>query len=730
MDTLPPAEASLDVRLLLNHPALSFLGKEGATWVAARLERVDCYTGQTVVEQGTVERALFLVLSGTARVVRGGNDAGRLEPGNYFGELGLLAGQARGSSIVASSPLALARLSRERFDELAVAKPKLCLDFTQALLAHIVQPNPLEVPAEASESFGVLLRQRPFSLQSTVTALVEGVPQVARRGTLVGELLASRSHGNQVVAGLLDRKLVSLSTPIASDCTVEPVTAASLDGQRIFRNSQSLLLLEAARAVAPTLRIRIGHSVGMGQRVAVQGLPVAELPGLAACIERRMLELVATNVPLREEWWTVDQARDHFREQGWEDAVALLVTWREPAVPLVSYGSVYALSMGPLVARAGRVDGFEVLVDREGLLLMYGSEAAPRSRRSPSSQLPRELSAASEALAVSEQTSLMTSDQERWLATLGVTSVGALNKTCIEGNVSSLIRVSEGYQEKRISRIADEIQARREQVRVVCIAGPSSAGKTTFIKRLSVQLQVNGLRPVPVSLDDYYCDRERTPRDEAGEYDFEALEALQLDLLGTHVTRLLQGESVRTARYHFPSGKSQPEGGAPIQLREQDILMLEGIHGLNPKLLGSNLVGGLFRIFVCPLAQLPFDDLTRVHASDVRLIRRIVRDRHSRGHNAADTIQRWPSVRAGERRHIFAYQHHADAVFDSSLIYELAVLKVYAERYLLEVPPSHPAYATAFRLLQLIDRFITLYPDHVPPTSILREFIGGSGFEY
>ena len=290
--------------------------------------------------------------------------------------------------------------------------------------------------------------------------------------------------------------------------------------------------------------------------------------------------------------------------------------------------------------------------------------------------------------------------------------------------------MSEGFQEKRIGRIADEIQARGRSVKVVCLAGPSSSGKTTFIKRLKVQLQVNGVNPVGLSLDDYYVDRDLTPKDDKGEFDYEAFEALRVDLLQENFTRLLAGESVRTAHYDFATGASAPTGGPEIKLGPNDILMLEGIHGLNPRLLSALPDTAVYRVFACPLAQLPFDRLTRVHASDVRLLRRLVRDRHSRGSTAAANIMRWASVRSGERKHIFPYQHHADSVFDSSLIYELSVLKVFAERYLLEVPQSHPAYTTAFRLLGLLDRFVTIYPDHVPPTSILREFIGGSGFEY
>jgi uridine kinase len=325
----------------------------------------------------------------------------------------------------------------------------------------------------------------------------------------------------------------------------------------------------------------------------------------------------------------------------------------------------------------------------------------------------------------------MIREHRRWLSAMGVTSVGAFNDLCISGQVTQLIRVAEGFHEKRIGQLADVIAAARHQIRVISIAGPSSSGKSTFIKRLKVQLEIDGIRPVGLSLDDYYVDRERTPRGPGGDWDFEALEATDLPLLHDQVGRLLAGQAVRTARYDFLTGTSHPEGRPPLQLQPGDVLMLEGIHGLDPRLLGDiPRAGEVFRIFIQPATTLPFDRLTRVSATDLRLLRRIVRDRHQRGYSAAENILRWPSVQAGEQEHIFPYHHEADAVFDSTLIYEPAVLKVFAERYLLEVPQSHPAYPTAHRLRSLVDRFVSIYPDHVPPTSLIREFIGGSGFEY
>ncbi|MBN2192318.1 MAG: cyclic nucleotide-binding domain-containing protein [Polyangiaceae bacterium] len=723
----PPAELSTRLGRI---PALASLSGEDLARIAARCAIIEVPTGATIAHEGAPDRSAFLILAGTARLERQGEEIGTLGEGDHLGELSLLALRDRSSTVVAQSPMTLARLDREGYDAIASATPVLALSLWERLLAGTTARLVEEV-----ESSALLLRGRSLPRRSVLRVRTPDGPREVRLGTTVGELLPREVAGRDVVAGLVDHKAVSLSAHVTSDSDLGVLTTSDLDGQRYYRNSQALLLLEAASRVAPEARVRMSHSIGMGQRVTVEGLGDGDLEEFAANVEAAMHSLVTNDRPLLEEWWTVDETRAHFAAAGWDAAVALLEVWREPAVPLVSYGNLYALNPGPLLPSTGRIDGFQVVADGAGLLLMYGQDAAPRSipppAATPGVARPADRNPLTrEALATSHLTAVMTAEHDRWLRALGITSVGAFNAACIAGQVTQLIHVSEGFQEKSIGHIADAILENRARARVVCIAGPSSAGKTTFIKRLEVQLQINGINPVPVSLDDYYVDRDQTPRDAAGEYDFEALDALQLPLLHDHVARLLAGEEVVTAHYDFLSGTSHPAGGRRIQLRPTDLLMLEGIHGLNPRMLAPEMTGAVFRVFVCPLAALPFDRLARVHASDVRLIRRIVRDRHTRGHDATESILRWPSVRAGERRNIFAYQHHADAVFDSSLIYELAVLKVYAEGYLLEVPRSHRAQATAFRLLQLLDRFVTILPEHVPRLSILREFIGKSGFKY
>ncbi|MCA9536232.1 MAG: cyclic nucleotide-binding domain-containing protein [Myxococcales bacterium] len=678
--------------------------------------------GEVLVHEGEADRAVHLIVAGRARVERGGFTLGTASVGDHVGELALLVGRARAASVVAETPLSILTLTHDDFTQLAERWPGVALRLVQALVGGIVDRL-----HDMTDSVGLLLHERSLPQRATVQVRLGERKLEVRTGTRVGSLLAEHGSMDRVVAALVDQQPTSLGAPLLNACAVEPLSVDHWQGQRIYRESLGLLLLEAAALERPGLPVRMGHSAGFAQRVLVAGVDGEARAELAAVILARMRALVEQDLPLRHELWTLGEARAHFRAVGWDSALSLLESWRKPAVAMASYGSVQTLAFGPLVSRTSALGGFDVAPEADGLLLLYGDKGSSAEEPPSPSAVPGSLKRARLA---TEQLATMTRPPSRWLATLGIESVGAFNRACVTGSVPSMIRVSEGFQEKRIADIADLIARRAEQVRVVCIAGPSSTGKTTFIKRLSVQLQVNGISPVGVSLDDYYVDRDHTPRDKAGEYDYEAFEALRTDLLQAQVKGLLAGDEVQLARYDFASGVSHPSGGKRLRLRAGDVLLLEGIHGLNPALLATLPAAEVFRIFVCPLTNLPFDRLHRVHASDVRLLRRIVRDRFTRGSDAAGTIQRWPSVRAGERQHIFPFQHHADAVFDTSLVYELSVLKVYAERYLLEVPRDHPSMGVAYSLLQLLDPFVTIYPDQVPSTSILREFIGGSAFDY
>lgn len=657
----------------------------------------------TIVREGEHGRDMYFVLAGSARVLRGGMPVATAGPGDFFGELGLVVGRPRSATVVALEPLRVGRLEHARYEALAASDPVLALRLTQWIVATLGHEL-----TDMTDSVGLLLQQRSLPRRTRVHVRVGEETREVRTGTRVGSLLAASADAT-MVAALVDRKPVSLDTPLTSDAEIAPLTTEQWEGRRVLRRSVGLLLLEAAHVVAPERPVRIGASVPFGCVVDVEGLAPADAEVLAARLQPAMRVLVKADVEIRTEWWSVEEASAYFAERGDRDAVDLLRTARGPTVPMASCGAAYALATGPFVPRAGMLEGTSVRA-REGALVLAYDERAGRATEAPP---PRCAPNAEDGCSPS-----------RWLAKLGIDSVGALNRACVDGEVSTIIHVAEGFHEKRVGQIADRVTSQRG-LRAICIAGPSSSGKTTFIRRLATQLQVNGLRPVGLSLDDYYVDRARTPRDASGRLDFEALEALDLAALSRDLGRALRGEAVETPRYDFTAGKSLPGQGPRIALEPGDVLLLEGIHGLDPRLLEGVLASDeVHRIFVQPSAGLRFDRLTRVDPIDVRLLRRLVRDRFQRGNDAAETIVRWPSVRAGERAHIRPLEHLADSVFDSSLVYELNVLKVYAERYLLEVPKSHDAYPTACRLRDLVEPFVAIYPDHVPETSILREFIG------
>ncbi len=660
-------------------------------------------------------RHLYLIADGQAVWRREQVAVRHLGPGDHFGELSHLGERHQGEVVTSETPLTVVVLTPAWLSTLEREAPRLALGLALAVADGLGR----EVARLTGETGG-MLRGRSAPRARTVTVTLQGVAHEVPTGTRLREVLPTEVDGALVVAGLLGARPVSLLSQVFTDTAVTPLTVAHWEGRQIYAQSLGLLLLEAAQAVAPDVVVRLGPSRGAIQVVQVEGNGRA---ALAARLHDAMVAHAATDAPFRAEYWATDEAIAWFGQHGWADAVKLLRMRRQGSVRLVSCGQAYALSMGPLLPATGLLKGFTLQPHPEGLALGLGPRD-PRTR-------PAQGRDGAAAAAPQPRDGDMVGEHLRWLGAMGVDSVGALGELCIDGRVSQLIRVAEGFHEKRISHIADQIAHARERIRVISIAGPSSSGKTTLIKRLTVQLQIDGVNPVALSLDDYYVDREKTPRDAAGEWDFEALEALDLPRLQEDVRRLLAGELVAPPRYDFLTGRSLPGAGKPLQLRPGDVLMLEGIHGLNPRLLGERLApGALFRVFVHPATTLPFDRLTRVSATDLRLLRRIVRDRHQRGYKAADNIARWPSVQAGEREHIFPFQGEADAVFDSSLVYEPAVLKIYAERYLLEVPPDHPAFPTAHRLRYLVDRFVSIHPEHVPPTSLLREFIGGSGFEY
>jgi uridine kinase len=528
----------------------------------------------------------------------------------------------------------------------------------------------------------------------------------------VQERLPREIDGAPVVGALVRGRAVPLSRRVPHDEAVAPVTTRSAAGRDVFRRSAGLALLEAARRVgAPALRI--GPSLRTACIVHAAG---GSLSGAwIARLEETLVAMIAADEPILDEVVTVDDAIRRFQAVGWSDAAALLDLRREATVEVLRWGETIALKMGDVVPRAGALAGIALAPHGEGALLDFG----PTIRR--------ELEARPVPTMVLEQRAprygaAMTLGQRGWLEPLGIDSVGALGRACVSELLRELVLVGEGFHEKHLAQVADEVKA-RGGVRVIAIAGPSSSGKTTFIRRLEVQLKVVGMRPWRLSLDDYFVEREKTVRDASGDYDFEALEALDIGVIADQLARLTAGEEVRPPRFDFVTGRPQPAAGAPIRLAGTDVLLMEGIHALSPRILTALAPEQLFRLYIHPAGSLSYDRLTTLEPADVRLLRRIVRDRHQRGHAVVDTLARWTSVRRGERRWIEPHLPDADRVFDTSLVYEPCVLKVHADRFLLEVPRGHAQRPAADRLRALLEPFVPLSPDEVPRTSILREFI-------
>jgi uridine kinase len=535
-------------------------------------------------------------------------------------------------------------------------------------------------------------------------------------GTTVGQFLVGR-HGSLpkgVLAALVNRRLVMLDFPLRGlQVELESVRTDTREGEAVARRSSSLILLEAARELFPDVRLVVGQSLGGGyffRWYAAEALT----PEIVASIGKRMQEICAEDRPFVRRSVTLEEAETIFRASGDESKLALLATHRSSTVAVVSCGRFVDIAQGAAAATTGQVRGCSVVPYEDGLLLRF-----PRNGDTSRMPVPR------------PQPKLFSAYREtrRWNEELGVAHVGSLNHLCLSREITEVIRIAEGFHEKKVAQIADAIAAERKRVRLVLVAGPSSSGKTTFIRRLAIQLRVNGIMPVGLSLDDYFLDRAKTPLGSDGKPDFESIEALDLDLFNRHLAAFLRGEEVAVPRFDFIIGERvDPNRWSQARLEPDQVLLMEGLHGLNPRLTRAVPEAAKYRIFISALTQLTLDDHSRIFTSDTRLLRRIVRDRLFRGHPATRTLEMWEAVRRGEARGIFPFQEDADVIFNSALVYEPAVLRIYAERFLLAVPREHPWYAEAYRLLKFLTWFVPIPEDDVPYTSILREFIGGSAF--
>ncbi|MCA9932278.1 MAG: Flp pilus assembly complex ATPase component TadA [Ardenticatenaceae bacterium] len=515
-----------------------------------------------------------------------------------------------------------------------------------------------------------------------------------------------------VVAALLNGRLRELSRRLHHDADIVPITTADSDGVRIYRRSLSFLLIAAAAQLFPKHTISIHHSMPFGgyycERDDQQPLDPAELGQL----HRRMRDLVLEDLPISQVKVSLDEALELFRQSGDMEKADLFAKRRKDYLTLYELNGVRDYFHGFMVPRTGYLELFDIRPYNRGFILQF-----PR-RRDPDILQPFE---------DEPRLAGVFQDYEKWLQIIGVPSVASLNNVMRNGRIREALLVAEALHEQQLATIANQIANRQPDAKIVLISGPTSAGKTTFSKRLALQLLAHGIRPVTISMDNYFVNRDNTPRDENGDYDFESLEAVDVHLFQGHLKKLLAGETIIQPVYNFHTGMR--EQGSELHIGADHVLIIEGIHGLNPRLVEELPPQSLYRIFISALTQLNLDKHNRVPTTDTRLLRRIVRDAAHRGYTAADTIARWPSVRVGEKRHIFPNQNNADVFFNSALVYEVAALKTLAYPLLLQVEPDTPERIEANRLrafLQWFDPLPSEYLALIPTHSILREFLGGS----
>ncbi len=527
----------------------------------------------------------------------------------------------------------------------------------------------------------------------------------------VGEFLRTLPEWDNppIMGAVVNGELRELTYPIQMDAKVRPVTMADADGALIYRRSVTFLLEAAFEDMYPDGDLAIDHSITSGgyycevlHRPPLKKLELKKL-------EAHMHKLVKSDIPFERKVVPLAEAVEIFRQKGLEDKVHLMKFRQKPYLVLYRLEHHRDYHHGYMVPSTGYLRWFELTTLGEGFALRF-----PR-RHSPKELLP-----------IPDSKKLLDTFKQygKWLARLGIESVGALDEAIQDGRISEVILVSEALHEQKIAEIATQVASRSRQTRVVLIAGPSSSGKTTFSKRLAVQLLAQGISPFAIELDNYFLDREQTPLGEDGQPDFEALGALNTTLLSDQLVKLIAGEKVQLPRYNFKLGKS--EVGEEVQIGLDQLIIMEGIHGLDPKLIPAIPADQTFRIYVSCLTQLNLDHHNRISTTDTRLIRRIVRDARERGYTAQQTIQRWDSVRRGEKRYIFPYQENANEMFNSALVYEVTALKPLAEPLLRQVPYGTPEYIEAKRLLAFLEWFLPIPTDLIPDNSIVREFVGGS----
>lgn len=522
--------------------------------------------------------------------------------------------------------------------------------------------------------------------------------------------------GFEAICARVNNKTEGLSFQLFRPKMVEFLPYASGSGHRVYTRSLCMILYKAVTDLLPGARLKIEHSISHGYFCRLLDTDSPLDISTVDKLRRRMREIVESDERFVRKERLSSHVIELFRKQGLFDKVRLFESLHDLYETYYTIGSLADSYYGALAPRTGMIDTFDLQPYHDGLLLL------PRDTDNVSSPATP---------VVQEKMFRAFTDYQEFNRIIGVTNVGELNEAVAAKKSADVINVSEALHNKRISTIADMITDRFHKggARIVLVAGPSSSGKTTFTKRLAIQLMTNLMRPKMISLDDYFVDREHTPRDEKGDMDYESLYALDLERFNSDLQDLLDGKEVELPYYNFSTGTREYRGNR-IHLDPDSILLIEGIHGLNPELTSRIEADMKFKIYISALTTIAIDDHNWIPTTDNRLLRRIIRDHKYRGTSASDTIRRWPSVRRGEEKWIFPYQENADAMFNSSLLFELAVIKEQAEKILDAVPRDIPEYAEAYRLKKFLSYFSPISQEYIPSTSLLREFLGGSSFKY
>jgi len=541
---------------------------------------------------------------------------------------------------------------------------------------------------------------------------------VDRRRNPDGDGRAAYTFNNTdsaVFAAYVNNRVADLSSAVTEDCAVRFIGSQSPEGRRIYERGLVIMLVKAVGELFPSRRVLIRHSVRFDIFFEMAG-ESETLPEEVAAIEKRMREMADREIPFVRTETPMAEAEKYFKNGGRQDLYNAILERNRPHVVFYEFDGMTDYSYGYLPPHSGYIDGFTLVYRYPGAIITTpkgGNEKNRADKHAVYQDVPKLFSVFAE--------------YNKWGGILGIENIGELNKAVRTGDAPDIIRVSEALQEKKISQIADQITNTTERKKIVMIAGPSSSGKTTFANRLSIQLRVNGFLTKIISMDNYYLDRDKIPLGEDGTYDLECPEALDIDLFSAQMKALIAGHTVDIPSYNFKTG-ARDDRTQPLGVGEHEILIVEGIHGLNPKVTASIPKEYKHKIYISALTSLNIDDHNRIPTTDTRLIRRIVRDNAFRGTSAGETIMMWPSVRSGEEDYIFPYQESCDSMFNSGLIYELGAMKDYARALLSEIDDRDDAYTEAVRLHKFLSYFTGIRTDDVPLNSILREFIGGSCF--